>query len=62
MSANNKIQIYKEEGEWRVDEVNAETGIVIEDLGGWADLESAVRVANNHMEENEVEYGYHIDL
>ena len=62
MSANNYIKIFKEDMEWCVENRDAETNGLIEDLGGWADLESAIRCANNYMENEEVEYGYKIDL
>lgn len=61
MSADNYISIFKEDQEWCVVERSA-NGDEIEDLGGWADLESAVRCANAFMAENEVEYGLQINL
>ena len=62
MSANNYIKIYKEDMEYCVEERNMDTGKVIEDLGGWADLESAIRCANDFMEREEVEYGLDISF
>lgn len=61
MSADNYIKIYLENLEWRVEERSASGGL-LEDLGGWADLESAIRCANAFQEENEVEYGLQISL
>lgn len=61
MSADNFIKIWKEDMEWCVAEISLE-GQVLEELGGWADLESAVRCANSFEAENEVEYGLKIVL
>lgn len=62
MSANNFIKIFQENLEWMVEECDAESGKMIQDLGGWADLESAFRCANDYMVEEEVEYGLDIKL
>lgn len=62
MSANNKITIFKQDMEWQVEERDAETDGLIEDLGGWADLESAIHCANDFMSREEVEYGLDIKL
>lgn len=62
MSANNLIKIRKVEMEWEVDEVDADTGSVITELGGWADLESAIQCANDYMRREEVEYGLDIQV
>lgn len=48
--------------EWEVQERDAENNIVVTDLGGWADLESAIKCANEYMKDNEVEYGIDIKL
>lgn len=48
--------------EWEVDEVDADTGSVITELGGWADLESAIQCANDYMQREEVEYGLDIQV
>lgn len=61
MSADNYIKIFQEDHEWCVEERSSEGGL-LEDLGGWADLESAIRCANAFMEKNEVEYGLRIEL
>lgn len=62
MSANNKIKIYKRHVIWGVNEVDAETGSIINTIGDWDDLESAIQCANDYMEENKVEYGLQIKL
>ena len=62
MSANNYIKIHKEDMEWMVSERDAESGEEMTDLGGWADLESAIQCANSFMSTNEVEYGLDIDI
>lgn len=48
--------------EWNVEERDKEGDYVIEDLGSWADLESAIQCANEFMKENIVEGGLDIQV
>ena len=63
MSANNEIYIIKNpNGSYSVydHDVDTEEDGMFIDLAN--DLEGAVRIAHNYMEENEVEYGLRIEL
>jgi predicted RNase H-like HicB family nuclease len=63
MSANNELMITKSYGEWVVTERDIDTGVLrMPPLGRGKTLEEAVKIANEFMEENEVEYGLNIPL
>lgn len=62
MSADNYLKIYKtKDTSWQVEERSTE-GHLMTNLGEWADLESAIKAANEYQEENEVEYGLQIQV
>ena len=64
MSANNQLIIYQEQPpSWTIKEVDADTGGEFSTkFGTHVGLIGAIREADRYMEDNEVEYGYHIEL
>ena len=65
MSANNFISILRKKttdkpDTFIVQELDADSGGLITDIGKFYDLENAVKSANKYQDENEVEYGLDI--
>lgn len=60
MSANNRIIIYKKSGGWFVEDRDEESGGVNQLISKKPTLEMAIKVANEYMKEEIVEYGLRI--
>lgn len=62
MSANNQIRIRRDKkiSGFRIEEVDYETGGVICEINKAETLEEAVKIANDYMLDEEVEYGLDI--